>query len=114
PDSKIRHLYLSLPMEGLFGEIRPGMDTAVIAEGIFDGLAQERAIEAVNAAGDGKPKLKWASLAAYGTNGFKEAYIADLKAAGIKNILLTMDGDAPGLASNLKLAKMLEPHFAVR
>lgn len=114
-DEKVRHLYLPGRMNGLFG-LKVRTETVLLSEGFFDALLQERAIEWLNEQNKKKhlPLVRWGSIASYGTCGFKEEYIDDLKQAGVKNIIITMDGDNPGLTASLKIAEMLRGHFNIR
>lgn len=104
-----RHLYLrERPTGGLWG--LTSADTAFLSEGIFDALAQERAIEEV-----GVPKQygRAVSLATYGTQGFRAEYIQHLKEAGIKRVVVVADGDTPGLVAAKRTGELLLPEFTV-
>lgn len=119
-----RHRYLiGRPQNGLFG-LPHHAKTLLLSEAIFDSLAQENAIEFVvaniRAAGkklNGQGGIDWSSIAStaiYGTCGFRPEYIDDLKRIGVEEVILTLDGDEPGLIAAKKYAAILEPHFRVR
>lgn len=124
-DKKDRHRYLTGRSQyGLFG-MPYRARTLLLSEGIFDDLAQKNAIakaaDIVRRWSDLDPdsatSIDWDSIgsaATYGTCGFREEYIEDLKKAGVEEVILTADSDGPGLEAARKYAAMLEPHFTVR
>lgn len=119
-----RHRYLTgRPQNGLFG-LPHRAKTLLLSEAIFDSLAQENAINfivnSIRTAGkklNGPGGIDWSSIAStaiYGTCGFRPEYIDDLKRIGVEEVILTLDGDEPGLIAANKYAAILEPHFRVR
>lgn len=108
-DSSFRHLYLrGREMGGLYGLQKA--KTALLSEGIFDALVQERAHQEV-----GLPEVfgEVCSVATYGTQGFREEYVQHLQDHGIERVVIAADADTPGLMAARRTAELLHEHFVV-